>query len=360
MVRLLVASLKMIEINLSIALIRLYKTFLKSLNPGNVKENQCIVSIGNQASRGVENRAKVYFKYLSQAEVNAKFSFIEVKSYMPIIVYLIKLGILHKRYNLNIILIDFHYKTRFPHLTIVRELIQIFPFSCIWFETFEASNIKERVNPTLGIIKNHFISDDPSLRIKKMLVDYLDTLNIVFFPFPVFPQSFYLGFNESERTNDLCFYGAIGNASHHDTRRIYLEGLQKSGFEVFGYLSETHKSRTRPAYDSMLQGLRSSKIGLNFSHHGGLGVVTNRVYETIVTGAVLFSTDEEVLKLLLTPGRDYVVFSNIDDLKNKISGVLRQGQLLNLLSNSASQKMSTNFSAEKFVQLLIESSESVV
>jgi spore maturation protein CgeB len=102
----------------------------------------------------------------------------------------------------------------------------------------------------------------------------------------------------------------------------------------------------------MLRQIGESKIGLNFSNHGQIGAVTNRVIETIVSGTVLFSSSESVLKEFLRPEIDYVVFTDEQELMQKIESLLSDNVRLAEISMAASASIALRYSAEKFVSFI--------
>jgi spore maturation protein CgeB len=104
----------------------------------------------------------------------------------------------------------------------------------------------------------------------------------------------------------------------------------------------------------MLKGIRESRIGLNFSSHGHVGIVTNRVIEVIASGTVLLSSNEDVLQKLICPESEYVYFVNELDLVNKIQDLLKNEEKMHEISKAASASISSRYSAERFV-LFIES-----
>lgn len=341
--------LRSVEINLCLFLARIFnKSLLRAIN-SQLDRKIAIVSIHNRLTNGNEDRVKVYFKLLSEADVGEKFIDISVRRNVPSFFYLFRLIYLYSKFDLRVILIDYSHSTRFPNLELVRILKNKIKFSCIWFETFEEKTIRERIMPTLEVIETHFIADDPSLRIANYEIIRNYQTSFVFFPFPVFPKRKFHEYNEDEKLNEICFFGVIDSSIGHSGRRNYLDELENHGQKITGYVSSPNLKQLRPSYDEMLSDMRKSRIGLNFSNHGGIGAVTNRVIETIASGAVLFSTNEEVLKRLLTPGQDYIVFEDPKSLLNAIDSLKNDTLALNQMSQSAIHKIRDHYSAESFV-----------
>jgi glycosyltransferase involved in cell wall biosynthesis len=344
--------LRFAEINFTLFLTRILDTILSRSRINLLDRKVAIISIHNRLTNGNEDRVKVYFKLLSEADVSEKFVAITVRQSVPSFFYLFRLMYLYVKFDLRVVLIDYSHSTRFPNLEFVRILNNRIHFSCVWFETFGEKSIRERIVPTLGVIERHFIADDPSLRITDYEIVKSHKNSFIFFPFPAFPKRKFHEYGENEKQNEICFFGAVDDSIGHSGRRSYLEELEKQGQKIVGYISNPNSKQLRPSYDEMLSDMRKSRIGLNFSNHGGIGVVTNRVIETIASGAVLFSTNEDVLKMILTPGQDYVVFKDINSLIHKIDSMKDNELVLMQISQSAIKKIRDYYSAESFVTKL--------
>jgi hypothetical protein len=255
-------------------------------------------------------------------------------------------------YDCKILLFDYNYKTRFPNLIFIKKLVNNLPVISFWLETFDELISPIRIIPTLEIINFHIISDDPSLRIKKYAKCKKFSDKFYYFPLPIFPEKMF--YDYGKKKYDLCFYGNIENSIHRSERKRILEFLAKESLYIHGFSAQGRHDKGRPSYDEMLNGLRESKIGLNFSNHGQVGAVTNRVIEIISSGTVLLSSSEEVLKILIRPDKEYVFFIDERDLMEKIKNLIENETSLHEISNAASKSISSRYSAEKFI-IFIES-----
>ncbi len=347
--------IRLIDLTSVILLARFTIVFIQLFVKRCPPKEMAIVAIRNKVSNGIEDRVKVYFDLLSKADTKFAFFEIEIKKTIPSIFYLLRVLHLHLRYKIQIILIDYQYLTRFPNISLVALLQRISSFLCVWFETFDENSIEARIVPTLTVITRHVVADDPTLRILKYAKVSKSGAEFIFFPFPVFPKKMFYNFDEFERSETICFFGVIDSSIGHQERSGYLEALRVNGFEICGFQSGPNSKKYRPPYLQMLNVLRSSKIGLNFSNHGGIGAVTNRVLETIASGAVLFSTNEKILTEILTPQEDYIVFESAEDLITKVHSISNDIDLLTRMSSSASKKLSSKYSAECFVNLITDS-----
>jgi len=247
---------------------------------------------------------------------------------------------------------DYNYKTRFPNLEFIQNLNSASKVICFWLETFDYVNVQMRVTPTLKIVNYHIVADDPTLRITNYAKCKEFSEKFYFFPLPIFPQKMFLEFKTNKKKYGVCFFGNIENSTHRSERKKYLDFLAVNSVDVWGYNSKGRHDLKRPPYKEMLGQIGESKIGLNFSNHGQIGAVTNRVIETIVSGTVLFSSSESVLKEFLRPEIDYVVFTDEQDLMKKIESMLNDNARLIEISMAASESIALRYSAEKFVSFI--------
>jgi glycosyltransferase involved in cell wall biosynthesis len=329
-----------------------YLTFSK-VNYKKEKQN-AFISVSNRIKSKTEDRTSIHFKLLSQADVDCKFFSIKIKSFLPGVYYAIKLSFFMAKYNCKILLFDYNFKTRFPNLKFIKNLKDYTPVICFWLETFDEDLGLDRILPTLKIIDYHIVTDDPSLRIKKYPKCKNFSDKFYYFPVPIIPEKMFYDYNSNEKKYDLCFYGSIENNVHRSEREKILNYLANSSYSIHGFSSKNRHDTGRPSYDEMLKGIRESRIGLNFSSHGHVGIVTNRVIEVIASGTVLLSSNEDVLQKLIHPESEYVYFVNELDLVSKIQDLLKNEEKMRVISKAASDSISSRYSAERFV-LFIES-----
>jgi hypothetical protein len=318
----------------------------------NPKKGNAFISISNKNYKESEDRTSIHFELISKADVSDKFFTIVVNKYIPSFCYVIKLLYIIRKYHCKILLMDYNYKTRFPNLEFIQNLNSASKVICFWLETFDQVNVQMRVNPTLKIINYHIVADDPTLRITKYAKCKDFSEKFYFFPLPIFPQKMFSEFKSNKKKYDVCFFGNVEISIHRSERKKYLDFLAANSVNVWGYNSKGRHDLKRPAYREMLRQIGESKIGLNFSNHGQIGAVTNRVIETIVSGTVLFSSSESVLKEFLRPEIDYVVFTDEQELMQKIESLLSDNVRLAEISMAASASIALRYSAEKFVSFI--------
>ena len=310
------------------------------------------VSISNKITTKTEDRTSIHFNILSQANVDCKFFSIKIKKFIPGFFYAIRLSLLVSMYDCRILLFDYNYNTRFPNLRFIEKMKTFAPVICFWLETFDESTIHVRIQPTLKIINYHIVTDDPSLRIKEYPNCKEFSEKFHYFPVPIIPERMFYDYNSNEKIHDLCFYGNIENSVHRSERKKILNFLTNNSYIIHGFSAKNRHDLGRPSYGDMLKGIRDSRIGLNFSNHGQIGAVTNRVIEVIASGTVLLSSNEDVLKELIQPGIDYIYFTDEFDLLVKIGDLLKSEVRMREISSAATSSISSRYSAEKFISFL--------
>jgi hypothetical protein len=328
----------------------------KSYRTREGKKSLCLTySVGSL--NGVEDRVTTYFGLLTESE-NSKqcnFKLITLKGLIPSFFYSLQLLRLSTNCELRFLLIDYNVHSRFPSLSHLKILGRLFQLQFVWMESFERDNATHRILPCIVEKSLHVITDDPSLRIlqSQPFADFAD--QFIFFPAPFLPRKFFIPFDKDERNIDVSFFGAVDDSLGHAQRRKYLQEVSRF-LNVHGFQSFHDQKKNRPSYFHMISDLRNSKIGLNFSNHGGVGALTNRVTETIASGAVLVSTSEKVLSDFLEPGVHYLKFSDEVELTSSIQEILHNCEKARQVSENAQNFYLSRYTAEHFVELLAKHS----
>lgn len=308
---------------------------------------------------GVEDRITTYFGLLAESENSKQHNFrlITLKKLLPSFFYSLQLMRLSRKFELSFLLIDYNHESRFPTLSHLKVLGHLFQLRFVWMESFEHHNAVRRILPCILENSLHVISDDPSLRIleNEPFTKFAD--QFIFFPAPFLPRKFFTPHVQRERQIDVSFFGAVDDSIGHAQRRQYLQAVSKL-LTVHGFHSLHDQKKDRPSYLQMTSDLQNSKIGLNFSNHGGIGALTNRVTETIASGAVLVSTNEKVLSDFLIPGVHYLIFSSEIELIASIQEVLGNYDRARQISESAQDFFLSRYTGEHFIELLAKHAQS--
>jgi hypothetical protein len=196
------------------------------------------------------------------------------------------------------------------------------------------------------------VTDDPELRLLSNPEFGAFASQFLFFPAPFVPRRMFKRFKQTDRQIDVSFFGAVDDSIGHSERRSFLEALEGK-IKVNGFQSGIRDKAARPDYFEMISQLSSSKIILNFSNHGGIGALTNRVTEAVTSGAVLVSTSESVLSNFLTPGEQYIRIHNKEELINAVQGMRENLHALEVMSDSAQNFYLSRYTAEHLLERLL-------
>lgn len=115
------------------------------------------------------------------------------------------------------------------------------------------------------------------------------------------------------RDIELSFVGCVNKPE----RVHYLNRLRQ---ESFFHLKETDLSRRETTLDpeDYAKIFQRSKISLNFSKSENYALqLKGRIFEIVHCGAMLMSDQNDYLNEFLEPGKEYIPFSNPEDLVNK-------------------------------------------
>lgn len=302
----------------------------------------------------VEDRVRVYFDLLSQTESSQRIFYkkLIVRKFLPSFYFAVLVFIYHLKYKISFLLIDYNTASRVPTLNTLGKLNAHLKMCFVWFESFEQENTLRRIKPCLLNNSLHIITDDPQLRILGNPEFQLNSDFFRFFPAPFFPAKYFRHNAFESKKFEISFFGAVDDSVGHRERLYFLDRLSTK-WPVHGFRAKPNEKALRPSYEEMFDDLSHSKIGLNFSAHGGIGALTNRVTETIASGAVLFSTSEAALSTFLVPNKHYVIFENYSQLEVNISELLSDRDRLERISECAQDFYLKNYTSEHFVQLLI-------
>lgn len=296
-----------------------------------------------------------YVKVLSQSSSNTKIMAFSLEKYIPGFIQFIRIVVMARKNHLTIVISSYVPSIyRFPNPKCLREINnKIASVKLIWADThFEG--IEKRILPTLELVSGHIVSDDPLLRFRQN--PRLNDLPATFFPFPAFPQKWYeYDLQNCNKTFDVVFSGTLSGGAYHMRRTEYLDFAKAHGILIQGFTSKNYGrlNDVRPSYQEYLNVLKEAKIGLNFSWHSGVGAVNARVWETIVAGAMLLTTDDDVsVQAILKPNKDYVTFSTREDMLDKIKYYLRNSSQRLKIIDSARSRVKFAYSAEKLILLL--------
>jgi spore maturation protein CgeB len=144
---------------------------------------------------------------------------------------------------------------------------------------------------------------------------------------------------------DQCFYPVSFIGSAYGNRRRWISKLKEVGIDVacfgFGWESGPVKSEEIPRI------IRNSIISLNFGdsglHLGGTGLyrsrqIKARVFEVSGAGGFLLTEDAPHLRDFYNPGEEIAVFSDVNDLIEKIKYFLSHHEQRNAIARAGYER----------------------
>jgi hypothetical protein len=142
-----------------------------------------------------------------------------------------------------------------------------------------------------------------------------------------------------ERDVDVCF---IGQVHRYPDRRDMLAALQARGVSVTVQGGEQGFYLSWEGYADLLN---RSKIVLNFSRtKDGVHQIKGRVIETLLCGALLLESENNVTSRYLEPYRHYVPFGDADDLARKIRHYLADDVARRAIADAGRAHVEANLS----------------
>jgi hypothetical protein len=238
-----------------------------------------------------------------------------------------------------IILSSYHYLiAEQPHFEVLKEIRLKYeiPFICLWFD-----GVSER-----AIKASSYMSDTIDLNIlidSNTLVNYFSKKdNYLMMWMPIDPNIYYPG--EACRDIPISFLGSVG--SYRAIRKEYLIYLGENRVEVYHTGGQKEQ---RVSIERYAGALRRSKISLNFSHSiPGKHQLKGRVFEILLSGALLMESENDMTPQYFTPMVDYVTFDSKEDLLDKVRYYLEHDEEREQIAYSGYKKAIKNYSGEAF------------
>jgi hypothetical protein len=141
------------------------------------------------------------------------------------------------------------------------------------------------------------------------------------------------------RDVDVSFAGSL---HHYPDRREMIIAVRKLGIPVVAKGGDQVNYLTLDGYVELLN---RSKISLNFSKTtAGVHQIKGRVIESILCGALVFESENDVTPRYLTPYRHYVPFSDAADLAVKVRRYLDNDAARRAIVTAAREHVAANLS----------------
>lgn len=215
----------------------------------------------------------------------------------------------------------------------------------IWWDTCSNKFAKVNLHPD-NPIDLHVIIDNPVKDLNYNEISASDQQKLLFL---YCPYNVNCLFQPLEKTFDFCFLGQIN--SYRNNRKEYIDYLVKN--KVSGYLG-TDDRLTQVSHEEYGAILGKSKIGLNFSYSVDRHQLKSRVFEVLLSGALLLETSNDQTSVLFEDGKDYVSFTTKEDLLHKIQYYLLHEEERKQIAESGRKKVIENYTGTIFWKQVFE------
>ncbi len=209
----------------------------------------------------------------------------------------------------------------------------------IWWDTcsdgFAKVNIKSN-NP----IDLHVVIDNPAKNFNYTGMSESDRQKLLFL---YCPYNINCLFRPQAKTIDFCFLGQIN--SYRNNRKEYIDYLIRN--KVQGYLG-TDDRLNQVSHNEYAEILGKAKIGLNFSYSVDRHQLKSRVFEVLLSGALLLETKNDQTSVLFEEGKDFVSFTTKEDLLEKIQYYLHNEEECAKIAQNGREKVIEKYNGVLF------------
>ena len=153
-----------------------------------------------------------------------------------------------------------------------------------------------------------------------------------------------------ERAIDVSF---VGSVDQYPDRKRAIDRLRQAGIEVHHAGGQREGHLSVHDYAALFQ---RSRISLNFAKSvlEGPTQVKGRVFEATMCGSLLLEEDNPHVRKWLTPGVDYVPFTDPDDLAAKVEYHLKNEKERARIARSGQRKAEKLYHARNFWKRILE------
>ena len=157
------------------------------------------------------------------------------------------------------------------------------------------------------------INDNPQLNFHRFDISAQKN-NVLSLYTPFCPSSF----KPKEKDLDVVFLGQAN--SYRESRRQYINHLINNEIDIHISIEDRD---SQVSYEQYQDKLSRAKIGLNFSFSVDKHQLKGRVFETMLSGAMLLESKNAQTPTLFKEGEEYICFSSKEDLVDKIKYYLK-------------------------------------
>ena len=159
------------------------------------------------------------------------------------------------------------------------------------------------------------------------------------------PQTPRLFQNSATKDIDLAFLGQV--SSYRSYRVEVVEHLKSILTNVKLYFSTSDRA-SQPTHAEYAAILSRAKMSVNFSYSVEGHQLKGRVFDVMLSGGLLFESENEQISKLFCPMKDYVPFSSKEDLVAKIKYFLLHEDQLNWIARNGRAKVIKKYGPAAF------------
>jgi hypothetical protein len=232
---------------------------------------------------------------------------------------------------------------RLSLLNVLRKKYKI-KFVAIWYDTCTDNFIDFFQQHIKNIDLNVFL-DNPMMDIGKRKLTENEKSKCI----GMWTPANAINFNPQEEEIDVAFLGQIG--SYRSYRKETLFFLMKSN--IAGFYSAFEKN-SQLSHEEYFDILGKAKIGINFSYSVDKHQLKGRVFDTMLSGALLLEQENSQIECCFNDGEDYVSFSSKEDLLNKIKYYLANDDERKKIARSGRMKCLDLYNGKSFWKVVFE------
>lgn len=226
-------------------------------------------------------------------------------------------------------------------LKFVREHLGI-PIAALWWDTCSESFWNE-LQPFMEYFDVHVVMDNPNLRYFNRASPFFQRI------LPLWtPQAENLFRPSAERDIPVSFLGQV--SSYRSSRKEIIDYLIDQMIPGRFLTDDRDKQVTHSEYAEFM---KRSRISINFSYSVSCHQLKGRIFDVMLSGAMLLESENDQISKLFTPMKDYVPFSSKEDLVDKIRYYLSNGHELTSIARQGRSTAINNYNPDRFWQLLL-------
>lgn len=213
----------------------------------------------------------------------------------------------------------------------------------IWWDTCSDSFVNLYLSKKTAF-KMHVIVDNPTLNLNYNFINIEEKNKIIalFVPYNINQQFYPL-----IKSINYSFVGQID--SYRNYRLPYIEHLKMSDIQGEILFNTRDKQISHKSYREILG---KSKIGINFSFSVDKDQLKARVFEIIMSGALLLESKNEQTSTILENNIDFVSFDSKEDLLSKIQYYLNNNSEREAIIKNAQKKVLLKYNGLKFWEII--------